>query len=234
MMEYRWLSVEEFCEYLDVKRDTVYKQINEKSMPAHRLGRHWKFKKEQIDVWGDAGGSAEKPILYQEIKLSMAEPIHDKIKRSLQAAEGLYHRLVLLVGETGSGKTGVLREVAEEFGSSVVNINLALSGELLELTAKQRSLRLPAILEQIADQAQSPVVLDNLEILFDKDLQQDPLRLLQSISRNRAVVASWNGIMNSGRLLYAETGHPEYRSYDSVDALIVEMRGEGLGARDEI
>jgi hypothetical protein len=153
----------------------------------------------------------------------MAEPIHDKINRSLQAAEGLYHRLVLLVGETGSGKTGVLRDVAKEFGTSVINVNLALSSELLELTAKQRSLRLPGIFDQIADKAGSPVVLDNLEILFDKDLQQDPLRLLQGISRNRTVVASWNGTMTSGRLLYAETGHPEYRSYDSVDALIIEV-----------
>lgn len=155
----------------------------------------------------------------------MAEPIHDKIKRSLQAAEGLYHRLVLLVGETGSGKTGVLRDVAEEFGTSVTNVNLVLSGELLELTAKQRSLRLPGIFDQIANKTQSPVVLDNLEILFNKDLKQDPLRLLQGISRNRSVVASWNGAMTFGRLLYAETGHPEYRSYDSVDALIVGMDG---------
>lgn len=155
----------------------------------------------------------------------MAEPIHDKIKRSLQTSEGLYHRLVLLAGVTGSGKTGILRDIAKEFGSSVINVNLALSGELLELTAKQRSLRLPSILDQIVDQVQSPVILDNLEILFDKDLQQDPLRLLQSISRNRAVVASWNGSMSSGKLLYAETGHPEYRSYDSVDALIVGMDG---------
>lgn len=155
----------------------------------------------------------------------MAEPIHEKIKRSIQEAEGLYHRLVLLVGETGSGKTRVLREVAEEFGSSVVNVNLVLSGELLELTAKQRSLRLTGILDQITDQAQSPVVLDNIEILFDKNFQHDPLRLLQGISRNRAVVASWNGTMNFGRLFYAEAGHPEYRSYDSVDALIVSMDG---------
>ncbi len=123
----------------------------------------------------------------------MAKPIHDKIKRSLQAAEGWYHRLVLLVGEAGSGKTGVLRDVAEEFATSVINVNLALSSELLELTAKQRSLRLPGILDQIVDKAQLPVVLDNLEILFDKDLKQDPLRLLQGLSRNRAVVASWNG-----------------------------------------
>ena len=155
----------------------------------------------------------------------MAEPIHDKLKRSLQATEGLYHRLVLLVGETGSGKTGVLRDVAEELGTSVININLALAGELLELTAKQRSLRLPDILDRIAARDRSPVVLDNLEILFDKDLKQDPLRLLQSLSRNRTVLASWSGIVNAGRLLYAETGHPEYRSYESVDALIVGMDG---------
>ena len=156
----------------------------------------------------------------------MAEPIHDKIKRSLHAAEGLYHRLVLLVGETGSGKTGVLRGVAEEFGTSVINVNLALSSELLELTARQRSLQLPRILDQIADKTQQPVVLDNLEILFDKDFQQDPLRLLQGLSRNRTVVASWNGTSTVGRLLYAETGHPEYRSYDSVDALVVGMDGK--------
>ncbi|AKH39029.1 MULTISPECIES: BREX-3 system P-loop-containing protein BrxF [Nitrosomonas] len=164
----------------------------------------------------------------------MAEPIPDKIIRSLRAAEGLYYRLVLLVGETGSGKTSVLQNVAEEFGVFVININQALSIELLELTVKQRSLRLPGILNQIVDKAQTPVVLDNLEILFDKDLKQDPLRLLQSISRNQAIVASWNGNIISGRLLYAETGHPEYRSYDSVDALIVEIRKEDRGVRGEL
>ena len=153
----------------------------------------------------------------------MAEPIQDNIKHAIQVAEELYHRLVLLVGETGSGKTEILRGIADEFRSPVVNISLELSSELLELTTKQRSLRLPSILDQIVKQAQAPVLLDNLEILFDKDLQQDPLRLLQSISRNKVVVASWSGIMNSGRLLYSEIGHPEYRSYESVNALIVDI-----------
>lgn len=156
----------------------------------------------------------------------MAEPIPVKIKRSLLSAEKLYHRLVLLVGETDSRKTDALQSIAREFGTSVINVNLALSRELLGLTAKQQSLRLPGILDKIADQTRLPVVLDNLDIIFDKDLQQDPLRLLQSISRNRTVVASWNGAMDSGRLLYAEAGHPEYRSYDSVEALIVDMDGK--------
>ena len=152
----------------------------------------------------------------------MTGQLQNKIKESLRASEGLYHRLVLLVGTAGSGKTGILRDVAAEFGASVVNVNLALSSELLELTAKQRSLRLPKILGEIVDKAHSPVVLDNLEILFDNRLNQDPLRLLQGISRNRPVVASWNGTVKGGMLFYAEPDHPEYRRYDSVDALIVD------------
>ena len=153
----------------------------------------------------------------------MAEAIQDKIKRSLQEAEGLYHRLVLLVGDAGSGKTSVLRDVAKDFCTEVINVNLALSAELLELTSKQRALLLPGILEQVIDNVPSPVVLDNLEILFDKDLKQDPLRLLQGISRNRSVVASWNGKATEGKLNYAEAGHPEYRSYDLVDLTVVGM-----------
>jgi predicted AAA+ superfamily ATPase len=155
----------------------------------------------------------------------MSEPLQDKIKRSLQATEGLYHRLVLLVGQSGSGKTGILCSVANELGTEVININLALSAELLELTAKQRALRLPEIFGRIVEKAKSPVLLDNLEILFDKDLKQDPLRLLQGISRNCLVLASWNGTVTGSKLMYAESGHPEYRNYDLADTLVVSMDG---------
>lgn len=155
----------------------------------------------------------------------MAESIQDKIQQSLQAADELYHRLVLLVGSPGSGKTGVLQDMAETFGTSVINVNLTLSRELLELTPRQRALRIPEILDRIPEKSQSPIILDNLEILFDQSLKQDPLRVLQGISRNRTVLASWNGAVNAGRLVYAETGHPEYRRYDSVDALLVDMHG---------
>ncbi len=155
----------------------------------------------------------------------MNKLIHDKLKRSILEAEGLYNRLVLLVGEAGSGKTGVLNNIANELGSTVINVNLTISAELLEQTAKQRSLRLPSIIDRISNQGNSPLILDNLEMLFETKLKQDPLRLLQGISRNRVVVASWNGVFNSGRLFYAEIGHPEYRSYESIDALIVSMNG---------
>ena len=160
----------------------------------------------------------------------MAEQLQNRIKEFLQASEGLYNRLVLLVGEAGSGKTDILRDVAGEFNTSVLNVNLVISSQLLELTAKQRALRLPEILGQVIEKAKPPVVLDNLEILFDKGLKQDPLRLLQGISRNRPIVASWNGTVTDGMLFYAEPDHPEYRRYDSVDALIVDTNQTSMAA----
>ncbi|MCF6246619.1 MAG: helix-turn-helix domain-containing protein [Desulfobacula sp.] len=50
-MEDRWLSVDEIGDYLGVKRDTVYKWISDKNMPAHKVGRLWKFKKDEVDQW---------------------------------------------------------------------------------------------------------------------------------------------------------------------------------------
>lgn len=155
----------------------------------------------------------------------MAVPIQDKVFSAIHTAKDLYHRLVLLVGESGSGKTSVLRAVAEKLGVEVINVNLELSTAMLEMTVKQRAVRLPALLEQTVEKAQTTVILDNIEILFDKELKQDPLRLLQGISRNRSVLASWNGTMDRGKLIYAKSDHPEHRSYDVGDTLIVGMDG---------
>ena len=59
-MNDRWLSVTEIAVYLGVKRDTVYKWISEKDMPAHRIGRLWKFQKDEIDDWVRKGEARER------------------------------------------------------------------------------------------------------------------------------------------------------------------------------
>jgi len=58
-MDDRWLSVEEIGIYLGIKRDTVYKWISEKALPAHKIGRLWKFKRDEIDQWVRNGNASE-------------------------------------------------------------------------------------------------------------------------------------------------------------------------------
>ena len=60
MMDDRWISVEEIAAYLGVKRDTIYKWIARRKMPAHKVGRLWKFRKEEVDEWVKSGGAGEK------------------------------------------------------------------------------------------------------------------------------------------------------------------------------
>ena len=55
MMEDRWFSVDEIAVYLGIKRDTVYRWIAEKRMPAHRMGRLWKLRGEEVDEWVRSG-----------------------------------------------------------------------------------------------------------------------------------------------------------------------------------
>ena len=58
-MNDRYLSVAEICTYLGIKRDTVYKWINEKKLPAHRVGKLWKFKVNEVDEWVKNGDRME-------------------------------------------------------------------------------------------------------------------------------------------------------------------------------
>ena len=57
----RWLSVAEIADYLGIKRDTVYKWIERKEMPAHKVGRLWKFRRDEVDAWVRSGKASEAP-----------------------------------------------------------------------------------------------------------------------------------------------------------------------------
>ena len=56
----RWSSMDTITDYLDVSRETVLQWINSRGMPAHKVGRQWKFKISEIDEWIRSGCAADK------------------------------------------------------------------------------------------------------------------------------------------------------------------------------
>lgn len=146
-----------------------------------------------------------------------------------ETAATLYHRLVLVVGPARSGKTRLLQAVAAANGWPLINLNQRISELLLELTQRQRALRIPRLVDDVLGSTRASVVLiDNLELLFSPELAQDPLRLLQGLARNRTVVASWPGHMVGKQLTYAEPSHPEYRRYPEPDALWISLHDDAV------
>ncbi|MBI4882202.1 MAG: BREX-3 system P-loop-containing protein BrxF [Planctomycetes bacterium] len=148
---------------------------------------------------------------------SIAEQVADR----LAYVESLYHRLVLIVAPSASGKTAALQEIARQTKARLVNVNLEVSQRLLDYTGRQRALQVSHVLQEAVGAEASLVLLDNTEILFDVTLEQDPLRLLRGLSRNRTVVAAWNGTVERDHVVYAQPGHPEYGRYTAGDLMLV-------------
>jgi hypothetical protein len=93
---------------------------------------------------------------------------------------------------------------------------------MLDLTKRQRALQLPRLLSEIVESvANNVVLLDNIEVLFDVSLKQNPFVLLQGLSRNKTVVAALSGSVEGENIIYATPDHNEYRRHTSRDFLVV-------------
>lgn len=56
MIEDRWLSAAEIADYLVIKRETVYKWIGTRNIPAYKIGNIWKFRKKEVLEWVNTTG----------------------------------------------------------------------------------------------------------------------------------------------------------------------------------
>ncbi|MHC4885054.1 MAG: helix-turn-helix domain-containing protein [Planctomycetota bacterium] len=61
-MTEHWVDVDEVAKHLRVVRDTVYRWIDapEKELPAHRIGRRWRFKLDEVDAWVKSGKADDR------------------------------------------------------------------------------------------------------------------------------------------------------------------------------
>lgn len=53
-----WSSLEKVSAYLGVNKDTIRNWIKKTDIPAHKIGRQWKFKLSEVDAWVKSGKSA--------------------------------------------------------------------------------------------------------------------------------------------------------------------------------
>lgn len=56
----RWIGIEEASEYLGVNKDSIRNWIKKEcGIPAHKIGKLWKFKRSELDEWVKSGESAK-------------------------------------------------------------------------------------------------------------------------------------------------------------------------------
>ena len=109
---------------------------------------------------------------------------------------------------------------ANELPSSIheLNLNKQLGQQLLDIPRSDRPKEVGQMLIGLINASpSSEVMLTGIEILFDRSLAIDPVRLLASSAKTNTLLAVWPGDKTSSGLSYAVPSHPEYRTYKTSD-----------------
>lgn len=139
--------------------------------------------------------------------------MRDRIMEEIQQLSSQRYPFLILFSETYS-KEDVVAQLPD-IPMAFVNLNLDLSEQLKILPASKRGRKVPGIIRDLLDEKQAEIIfIERLEYLFDKELQLDPLRLLESLSGNKKIFIWWPGELDGFGLKYARADHPEFYTID--------------------
>ena len=128
------------------------------------------------------------------------------------------HRLVIVTGNPGSGKSQVLREASNKKKWDYVDCRTLITEEIIELLPAMRSTKAPAIMSDVLEKYNSEVILlDRVQTFFTPVLQLNPLALLRTLSEKFTLVVAWPGYYKDGKLFFEHAGDPEPLKFDAED-----------------
>lgn len=145
----------------------------------------------------------------------------ERLEKLVDDINSLNSKLVLLIGPPRSGKTALLAQLSKRRNVPVLNVGAELGRQLLTVPCTYRHLRSAELMKGLTNEAarQGLLLLDNVELLFDRTLQLNALNLLKRHAHARRVIAVWPGELRERRLSYATIGHPEHQDC-GIDGLV--------------
>lgn len=146
-----------------------------------------------------------------------------QVKQAINVVKSHHSQLILLTGKYAY-KLSI--ETVLSYDYPILNLGLELSKYLVNTPKNDRAKLVASIFTVLIEEQIEPVIiLNHIEILFDKSLSVDPLKLLQNNARNITLVVIWPGERTPSALSYATASHSEYRNYKTTvlgDCLIVD------------
>lgn len=148
-----------------------------------------------------------------------------KLEQLISEISEFNSKLVLLVGPSRSGKTRLLRELGAKLGIEPLNVGLELGRRLAATPVNKRGFSAAELLREIAlrERVEDPMLLDNLELLFEPSLQINMLELVKGLAHSKRIVAVWPGELRGDRLIYADMSHPEHCDYSRDGTVVFEI-----------
>ncbi len=123
-----------------------------------------------------------------------------------------FHPCCLLVHPSTAHLRDLGHALAEHYGWPRVSLIDLLVEPLIDAPVGRRpSLARDEVLAAATHHAPGPVLLTDINLLFEPSLRLDPLRLFLDASRQARLIAAWPGAWSNSALAYAEPAHAHYR-----------------------
>jgi hypothetical protein len=152
-----------------------------------------------------------------------------KVSDAIQIIAGDRHRLIILIGGFESGKTLLIKELAEELNGRYINLNLDLTERLLAMPRNRYAdgVTVHETIDNLCDEYSldgRPLFVDNIEILFSPELGKiNPVDTFKRISRQRVVVLALPARRQGDYAEYSQIGRDDYFRIPLEEYTVIEM-----------
>jgi hypothetical protein len=152
-----------------------------------------------------------------------------RLIEAIRTVAGDRHKLIILLGNFGMGKTALLKDIEPEIGARYVNLNLALSERLLTLPRRRYNDGVTAhrLIDEMCDELSpdgQPLLVDNAEILFSPELGKlNPIDTFKRMSRQRPVVVALPARRVGNHAEYAIIGQADHLRMPLEEFVYLEM-----------
>ncbi len=123
-----------------------------------------------------------------------------EIQAKLGALKDAKHKLLLIVGQPGTGKSKLIHEYSEETGTPILDLNPIFGEEVPEGSDSQYIHNF--MNQYLSTYKPEVLLLDNKRVIYSKNSNIDLLSFLKEISQTKTVVATWNGMIKDGNLVH--------------------------------
>jgi hypothetical protein len=134
------------------------------------------------------------------------------------------HKLLLLIGRPGSGKSKFLYNYSREKGIPILNLDSILGEKIPE--GKDANYVYAFTQGFLSTYTPEEILLDKKKILYQKDSDIDLLDFLRELSQSKTVVATWNGYTENGKLVHVCDAIGRTIEYDlaEIDCEYIELK----------
>ncbi|MDY5481670.1 MAG: BREX-3 system P-loop-containing protein BrxF [Veillonella caviae] len=133
------------------------------------------------------------------------------VKERWEQIQGDEERILFIVGGPGSGKSLLIRELAEQKGWKYLEAKQLIEEEFLLVPRDERPKLAEDVIRQALTRSDTEVVLlDGINVLFAPILNLEPLDILKTISKTYPIVVGWRGHLEGDQLYLEHNNNPKH------------------------